>query len=117
MSWRATSRSPAVVPCSWSVTARPFGQRVDLRHGDDRPAGTAPADLEQALRLQDAQRLAQGGAGDAEHLGELVLGWEPLADGELAPCDLAPQALGHHLAGLGHPDLLVGRHRVIRADH
>ena len=93
-----------------------LGERVDPGHGDDRPTRASTADLEEALRLEDAQSLAERGAGDAELSGQLVLRWEPLTDGQLAAGDLASQPLGDDLAGLRHPDLLV-RRALIRAVH
>ena len=93
-----------------------LGERVDPGHGDDRPTSASTADLEESLRLEDSQPLAERGAGDAELSGQLVLRWEPLTDGQLAAGDLASQPLGDDLAGLRHPDLLV-RRALIRAVH
>src|SRR6266542_422756 len=50
----------------------------------ERAAAGADADLHQAVGLEDAQRLADGDATDAEVLAQLALGRQPVARLELA---------------------------------
>ena len=64
---------------------------VDAGPAHHRPTTAAAADLEQRLRLEDAQRLAQRLLGHGERRGQLRLGWEPLIGGELAGQDHVPQ--------------------------
>jgi hypothetical protein len=71
--------------------------------GDDRSAGAAPADRDQALRLEHPQRFPQRGAGHAELGGQLLFDGQALALGQLAAQDLAPQLVGHDHIGLLRP--------------
>ncbi len=96
-----------------------LGQAIKIGHRDDRPAAAAPFDRDQTLGFQDPQRLAQGGAGDAQLLGELLLRWQTVADSEFAAGNASPDAGGHRLARLDPARLdSLGRtpvHRRLRS--
>jgi hypothetical protein len=78
---------------------------------DDDPAVEAPHDGDQALGLEDAQRLAQRRPGHGEPLDEVGLLAEPLAVGQLPADDQRPQLVRDELRLLaGRRRALVGRH-------
>ena len=69
----------------------------------------AVADLDQAADLQRGQRLAHGGAADAEALRELALGQQPVAGLELLDVDERPQPLDDLLVERAAADRLEAR--------
>ncbi len=84
--------------------------------GDGEQAGVAV--LDQALRLEHAQRLADRGAADPQRLCELSFGRQHVSGGEPPLADLVEEVLGDELVdllagdrrGLGHlPSVTSGR--------
>jgi hypothetical protein len=65
------------------------------RHGDDRAAAASALRDDQALALQDAQRLANGGARHTHGVGESALGRQLLAREDHAERDRAAQPVEH----------------------
>ena len=60
------------------------------RARDEDPAGAAAADADQVRGGQQPQRLAQRRAADAELVGELLLGADPVAGLQLLALEVAP---------------------------
>ena len=70
--------------------------------GDDAAGFRAGAGLrfeQHALGLKHPQRLADRGPADAEHRGQVALGWQPVADGEAAGAYLLFDAVEDQLVG------------------
>jgi hypothetical protein len=71
----------------------------------DRTAGVAPLDRDEALGLQDPQRLPHRGSADAEFGDEAVLVGQELSVLELAIHDPLSQHVGNELCQLRLPEL------------
>ena len=77
-----------------------FGEPNEVGHRDRGASAPSSPDVDEALEFEDAQRLAQRRAGDAERLGQLVLGRQAVADRQLAIRDTAPDRRGDRLTRL-----------------
>lgn len=75
---------------------------VDRGRRDPGPATATAPHHDETLRFEDPQRLAHRGPGHPERAHELVLRGEAIAGGELAPGDLAADAVRDDLGGLAH---------------
>ena len=79
-----------------------------LRGVHHRAADVAALHGDEALGLEDPQRLTDGWEADAELLEQLVLLREHGAVGQLAREDAGAEGTGHHLGQAGLPELVAG---------
>ena len=93
----ASMISPALTPARSSCTASASANRRGIALRDARAAAGADLDVDDALRLQRAQRVARDDAADAEALGEVLLGAEEIARPQL----LGEQRVAHLRDDLG----------------
>jgi hypothetical protein len=88
---------------------RELADEVRRRGRDDARPG-AVDDLDQALLLEEEQRLAHGGPADAEALHQVLLGRQAVADAKFAAVD----QLGDLVCDIVRP--LSSHHRCLRQD-
>jgi hypothetical protein len=93
------------------------GQEFGRGRGD--PCPRTARDLDETLLLEDEQRLAHGGAADAETLHQILLGRELAAFGEFAAGDRVFKLFSHFMSPLAASDrqswhILHVRHPLYR---